>query len=133
MKHFTISIALASLTIVSIATPSGKAAVFTPFWCKTNVIATPDSTGNPNLLNDPTRDILLKSVTSNGRTYSNLKAVNDAKLLKNDIYTTTNGEVFGIMNSGREPNTPSGPWQPRERLNLLKMLPILLAALAIST
>jgi hypothetical protein len=109
MKHFTISIALASLTTVSIATPSAKAAVFTPFWYKTNVIATPDSTGNPNLLNDPTRDILLNSVTYNGRTYSNFEVVNDAKLLKNDTYTTTNGEVFGIMNSGRGPNTPSDP------------------------
>jgi hypothetical protein len=109
MKPLTIPAALAGLALTSITVASAQAATFVPFSYKTNVIATPDGTGNPNLLNDPTRDILLDSVTYNGQNYSNFEVVSGANLLQNDTYTTATGEIFGILNSGRGPNTPIDP------------------------
>ncbi len=109
MKPFKITAALAGLALIAITIPSAQAATFVPFWFKTNVTASPDTTGNPNLLNDPTRDIRLDSVTYNGQNYNNFEVVNSAKLLQNDTYTTAGGETFGILNSGRGPNTVIDP------------------------
>ena len=109
MKPFKFPAALAGLALSAISIPSAQAAAsFVPFWFKTNVTATPDTTGNPNLLNDPTRDIRLDSVTYNGTTYSNFEVVNGANLLQNDTYTT-GAETYGILNSGRGPNTIIDP------------------------
>jgi hypothetical protein len=109
MKPFKFPVVLAGLVLSAISIPSAKAAAsFVPFWFQTNVTASPDTTNNPNLLNDPTRDIRLDSVTYNGVTYSNFEVVNGANLLQNDTYTT-GAETFGILNSGRGPNTVLDP------------------------
>ena len=109
MKPFKFPAVLAGLVLIAISIPSAQAAAsFVPFWFKTNVTASPDTTGNPNLHNDPTRDIRLDSVTYNGRTYNNFEVVNGANLLQIDTYTT-GAETFGILNSGRGPNTVIDP------------------------
>lgn len=110
MKPFKFPAVIAGLVLSTISIPSAQAAAsFVPFWFQTNVTASPDTTGNPNLLNDPTRDIRLDSVTYNGKNYNNFEVVNGANLLQNDTYTTAGGETFGILNSGRGPNTLIDP------------------------
>jgi hypothetical protein len=110
MKPFKFPAVIAGLVLSAISIPSAQAAAsFVPFWFQTNVTASPDTTGSPNLLNDPTRDIRLDSVTYNGKTYNNFEVVNGAKLLQNDTYTTAGGETFGILNSGRGSNTLIDP------------------------
>jgi hypothetical protein len=62
-----------ALAIASVATTlPAQAASFTPFSFKTNVTASPNLTGNANLLNDPTRDIRLDSVQYGGQTVNQL-------------------------------------------------------------
>jgi hypothetical protein len=109
MKPFKIPAAFVGLALIAITIPSAQSATFVPFWFKTNVTASPETTGNPNLLNDPTRDIRLDSVTYNSQNYNSFEVVNSAKLLQNDTYTTAGGETFGILNSGRGPNTVIDP------------------------
>ncbi|WP_257209992.1 exosortase-dependent surface protein XDP2 [Nostoc linckia] len=100
-----------------VAVPA-QAASFTAFSFKTNVTATPINDPTSNLLNDPTRDIRLDSVEFNNTTINNFEVVNQAKILQNDTYTLPDTSVFGVLNSGRGPNTaddnlvPEGPSKP---------------------
>jgi len=106
-----------SITSLMVAVPA-QAASFTAFSFKTNVTATPIHDPTSNLLNDPTRDIRLDSVEFNNTTINNFEVVNQAKILQNDTYTLPDTSVFGVLNSGRGPNTaddnlvPEGPSKP---------------------
>lgn len=106
-----------SVTSLMVAVPA-QAASFTAFSFKTNVTATPINDPTSNLLNDPTRDIRLDSVEFNNTTINNFEVVNQAKILQNDTYTLPDTSVFGVLNSGRGPNTaddnlvPEGPSKP---------------------
>ncbi|MBC1236278.1 exosortase-dependent surface protein XDP2 [Nostoc sp. 2RC] len=106
-----------SITSLMVAVPA-QAASFTAFSFKTNVTATPINDPTSNLLNDPTRDIRLDSVEFNNTTINNFEVVNQAKILQNDTYTLPDTSVFGVLNSGRGPNTaddnlvPEGPSKP---------------------
>jgi hypothetical protein len=84
-----------------------QAATFIPLTFKTNVTATPST--DPTLFNDPTRDILLNSVEFGGNTVSQFEVVTGAKIFQNDTYTAADGNVYGILNSGRGPNTAIDP------------------------
>jgi hypothetical protein len=77
-----------------------QAASFTPFSFQTNVTASPNLSGNPNLLNDPTKDIRLDSVQYSGQTVNQFQVVSSGKVIQNDSYTLSSGETFGILNSG---------------------------------
>lgn len=99
----TIAIATGAASLMMIL--PAQASSFISFSFQTNVTATPDPAGN--LLNDPTRDVRLDSVVFNGQTISNFEVVNQAKILQNDTYTLSNGSVFGVLHSGRGPNTPN--------------------------
>ncbi|AUT02445.1 PEP-CTERM sorting domain-containing protein [Nostoc sp. CENA543] len=100
---FVKTIAIATGAVSLMMTLPAQAASFTAFSFKTNVTATPDPAGN--LLNDPTRDVRLDSVEFNGRTINSFAVVNQAKILQNDTYTLADGSVFGVLHSGRGPNT----------------------------
>lgn len=101
-----IAIAGALLTVGS--AHQASAASFSSFSFSTNSTASPP--GGPNVLNDPTRDIRLDSVTTaNGITYSLFEVVTGAKILQNDTYIAANGQTYGILNSGRGGNTSSDP------------------------
>lgn len=105
MKNiFVQTIAIATSAASLMMSLPAQAASFTAFSFKTNVTATPDPTGN--LLNDPTRDIRLDSVEFNQQTINSFEVVNQAKILRNDTYTLADGSVFGVLHSGRGPNTP---------------------------
>jgi len=101
------AIALAMAAVVT--TLPAQAASFTPFSFKTNVTASPNLSGNPNLLNDPTKDIRLDSVQYSGQTVNQFQVVSSGKVIQNDSYTLSSGETFGILNSGRGPNTDTDP------------------------
>ncbi|WP_445626876.1 exosortase-dependent surface protein XDP2 [Nostoc sp. DSM 114167] len=109
-----ISVASLILTVPAHA----QTAPFTQFSFKTNVTATPTNDPTSSLLNDPTRDIRLDSVEFSGRTISSFEVVTKAKILRNDTYILPDGNVFGVLNSGRGPNTPDdtllfeGPSKP---------------------
>jgi hypothetical protein len=57
-------------------------------------------------------------VEFNNTTINNFEVVNQAKILQNDTYTLPDTSVFGVLNSGRGPNTaddnlvPEGPSKP---------------------
>lgn len=110
------AIALAIATVAS--TFPAQAASFTPFSFKTNVTASPNLGPNPNLLNDPTKDIRLDSVTIGSKTINQFQVVSGAKVIQNDTSTLPSGETYGIANSGRGPNTDTdsligeGPSKP---------------------
>lgn len=101
--------AVVSVSAVALAaSPPVNAASFNSFSFTTNRTASPPT--GPNLLNDPSRDIRLDSVTtSNGQVYSVFELVSGAKILQNDTYNAANGQVYGILNSGRGGNTHSDP------------------------
>lgn len=61
------------------------------------------------LFNDPTKDIRLDSVDFDGKTISQFEVVKGAKILQNDTYKAADGNTYGILNSGRGPNTASDP------------------------
>ena len=76
----------ATTTGVALALTTGtpaRAVGFLPFSFQTNVTASPDLTGNPNLLNDPTRDVRLDSVVFNGLTVSQFDLVNAGRVIRN--------------------------------------------------
>lgn len=98
--------ASASITILTANLPT-QAATFTSFSFKTNVTASPTSA--PNLLNDPTKDIRLDSVVFGANTISQFELVKEAKILQNDTYTAPDGSIYGVLHSGRGPNTSSDP------------------------
>lgn len=100
---------LVSSTLSLAITLPAQAASFTPFPFTTNVTASPSPDPTSVLLNDPTKDIRLDSVVFGGNTISQFELVNEATILQNDTYTATNGNVYGILNSGRGPNTASDP------------------------
>jgi hypothetical protein len=109
IKHLASAAGFAGIIIASLPASSANAASFTPFSFTNDVSTTPNTSANPNLLNDPTRDILLKSVTFGGNTYSTFNVVTGAQILQNDTYTLPSGETYGILNSGRGPNTSIDP------------------------
>lgn len=109
IKHLASVAGIAGITIASLPASSANAAVFSPFSFTTSVLASPNTSTNSLLLNDPTRDILLDAVTFDGNTYTNFIVVNGAKILQNDTYTLPSGETYGILNSGRGPNTDTDP------------------------
>ncbi len=117
MRAIATSTTSISITSLMVAVPA-QAASFTAFSFKTNVTATPINDPTSNLLNDPTRDIRLDSVEFNNTTINNFEVVNQAKILQNDTYTLPDTSVFGVLNSGRGPNTaddnlvPEGPSKP---------------------
>lgn len=97
------------------------AASFSSFSFVTNRTATPAPPSSPTLLNDPTRDIRLDSIlAANGTLYQHFELVSAARILQNDTYTATNGNTYGILNSGRGSNTQAdslideGPSKPIE-------------------
>ncbi|MEG3437488.1 exosortase-dependent surface protein XDP2 [Pannus brasiliensis CCIBt3594] len=97
-----------ALALVTGATAS--AANFLPFSFQTNVTASPNTTGNPNLLNDPTRDVRLDSVVFNGLTVGQFDLVNSATVIRNDTYfNAADGEAYGILHAGQGPNTAIDP------------------------
>lgn len=104
---------IATITCATIATLAtnlpAQAISLVPFSFTTNVTASPDLSGNLNLLNDPTRDILLNSVNYGGTTVNLFEVVTGAKILQNDTYSLPDGTTYGILNSGRGPNTVSDP------------------------
>jgi hypothetical protein len=111
------SLPLAGALLCILFPIQASAASFSSFPFTTNRTASP-ATG-PNVVNDPTRDIRLDSVTAaDGTTYSVFEVVSGAKILQNDTYTLSNGQTYGILNSGRGGNTPSdllvgeGPSKP---------------------
>lgn len=111
MGSYTRTIPLTVGAFLAIVTSqSAQAASFNPFAFVTNVLASP-STG-PNVNNDPTRDILLQSILIDGKPFNNFAVVSGAVLLQNDTYITAGGEVFGILNSGRGPNTTADSLAP---------------------
>lgn len=103
--------AIAGIACAAVAMEAlpAQAASFVPFSFTTNVIASPNLSSNSNLLNDPTRDILLKSVEFGGETVNLFEVVTGAKILQNNTYTLADGTTYGILNSGRGPNTASDP------------------------
>ncbi|MBN3943564.1 MAG: exosortase-dependent surface protein XDP2 [Nostoc sp.] len=118
-KTIAITTSAASISVASlILTVPAQAASFTSFSFKTNVTATPINDPTSSLLNDPTRDIRLDSVEFNGKTISSFEVVTGGEILRNDTYTLPDGNVFGVLNSGRGPNTPDddllleGPSKP---------------------
>ncbi len=109
----------ASVSIASlVAAVPAVAASFTPFSFKTNVTASPINDPTGNLLNDPSRDVRLDSVVFNGNTINQFELVKQAKILQNDTYTLDDGSIYGVLHSGRGPNTPDdnlvgeGPSKP---------------------
>jgi hypothetical protein len=107
-RHFLSLLALAGVSVSLLPSTGARAASFSSFSFTTNRTASP-STG-PNVVNDPTRDIRLDSVTtSSGNTYSIFELVSGAKILQNDTYTAANGQTYGILNSGRGGNTTNDP------------------------
>jgi hypothetical protein len=116
-KTISIATTAASVSIASLIATPAQAASFTSFSFKANVTASPSN--NPTLLNDPTKDIRLNSVQFQGKTISEFELVNQAKILQNDTYINSgDGSVFGVLHSGRGPNTPNdnlvgeGPSKP---------------------
>jgi len=102
-------VAVAGAFLSVLSATQASAASFSSFSFTTNRTASPPPAGS-SLLNDPTRDIRLDSVTAaNGTTYSVFEVVNGAKILQNDTYTAANGQTYGLLNSGRGGNTPSDP------------------------
>lgn len=117
MRHLASSAAvLLSVALCGATSPSAHAASFSPFSFVTNVLASPPT--GPTVNNDPTKDIKLDSVQIGTKVYKQFEVVSGATLLQNDTYTTSLGEVFGILNSGRGPSTvadllaPEGPSKP---------------------
>ncbi|MEH2085251.1 exosortase-dependent surface protein XDP2 [Nostoc sp.] len=103
----------ASISVASlILTLPAQAASFTQFSFQTNVTATPTNDPTSSLLNDPTRDIRLDSVEFSGRTINSFEVVTAAEILRNDTYTLPDGNVYGVLNSGRGPNTPDDALLP---------------------
>ncbi|QMS91495.1 PEP-CTERM sorting domain-containing protein [Nostoc edaphicum CCNP1411] len=112
-KTIAIATSAASISVASlIITVPAQAASFTSFSFKTNVTATPINDPTSSLLNDPTRDIRLDSVEFGGKTISSFEVVTGAEILQNDTYTLPDGNVFGVLNSGRGPNTPDDALLP---------------------
>ncbi len=104
----TMAISL-SLTAASLNL-SAQASTFSPFSFKTNVTASPNLSSNPNLLNDPRRDIRLDSVEVGGQTITNFELVSTGKVLQNDTYVSTvDGNTYGILHSGHGPDTENDP------------------------
>jgi len=89
---------------------SAQAANFNPFSFKTNVTASPNLSGNANLLNDPTRDIRLDSVEISGVTVNQFTLVSQGTVVRNDTYfNAADGNTYGILHAGRGPNTSIDP------------------------
>lgn len=108
-RHFLPLIAFAGVVLSVLPSPEAGAASFSSFSFTTNRTASPPPSGS-TLLNDPSRDIRLDSVTtSTGTTYSIFEVVTGAKILQNDTYTAANGQTYGILNSGRGGNTVGDP------------------------
>ncbi|ABA19740.1 hypothetical protein Ava_0114 [Trichormus variabilis ATCC 29413] len=111
------SVASISMGCFLVTLPA-QAATFSAFSFKTNVTATAINDPTGQLLNDPTRDIRLDSVEFNSRKISNFEVVTEATILQNDTYTLPDGDIFGVLHSGRGPNTandnlvPEGPSKP---------------------
>lgn len=109
-KATVIAASLVSATAIAIAeTIPSQAATFTPFSFQTNVTASPPTDPTSNLLNDPTKDIRLDSIVFGGGTINQFEVVSEAKVLRNDTYTLPDGSVYGVLHSGRGPNTASDP------------------------
>lgn len=107
-RHSFSLLAFAGLVLSLVPSSEARAASFSSFSFTTNRTASP-STG-PNVVNDPTRDIRLDSVTtSSGNTYSIFELVSGAKILQNDSYTAANGQTYGLLNSGSGGNTAIDP------------------------
>jgi hypothetical protein len=108
-RHSLPLIAFAGVVLSALPSPEASAASFSSFSFTTNRTASPPPSGSA-LLNDPTRDIRLDSVTtSTGTTYSIFEVVSGAKILQNDTYPPVNGTTYGILNSGRGGNTVVDP------------------------
>ena len=105
-KQFTVT--SAALAVLAASLPA-QAVTFVPFSFKTNVTASPPTDPASGLLNDPTKDILLDSVVSGGKTTNLFEVVTGARILQNDTYNLPDGTTYGILNSGRGPNTVSDP------------------------
>ncbi|WP_298917125.1 exosortase-dependent surface protein XDP2 [uncultured Nostoc sp.] len=101
---FSTSAACISMVSLTVAVPV-QAASFSTFSFQTNVTATPINDPTGRLLNDSTRDVRLDSLEFHGKTISNFEVVKQGNILQNDTYTLADGGVFGILNSGRGPNT----------------------------
>jgi len=98
-----------SATAIVFSESAVQAASFVPFSFQTNVTATPSSDPNGVLLNDPTRDVRLDSVVFGGTTINQFEVVTGARILRNDTYTLPDGSVYGVLHSGRGPNTSIDP------------------------
>ncbi len=98
----------AALAVLAASLPA-RAVTFVPFSFTTNVTASPPTDPASGLLNDPTKDILLDSVVSSGNTTNLFEVVTRARILQNDTYNLPDGTTYGILNSGRGPNTVSDP------------------------
>lgn len=86
-----------------------QAATFAPFSFNTNVTASPSSEPSNGLLNDPTKDIRLDSVTAGNNTINRFELVQAANILQNDTYTAPDGSLYGVLHSGQGPNTATDP------------------------
>ncbi len=105
-EQFTIT--SAALAVLAASLPA-QAVTFVPFSFTTLVTASPSTDPASGLLNDPTKDILLDSVVSGGNTTNLFEVVTGARILQNDTYNLPDGTTYGILNSGRGPNTVSDP------------------------
>jgi hypothetical protein len=105
-EQFTIT--SAALAVFAASLPA-QAVTFVPFSFTTNVTASPPTDPASGLLNDPTKDILLDSVVFGGNTTNVFEVVTGARILQNDTYNLPDGTTYGILNSGRGPNTVSDP------------------------
>ena len=103
-----LTVTSAALAVLAASLPA-QAVTFVPFSFKTNVTASPETDPASGLLNDPTKDILLDSVVSGGKTTNLFEVVTGARILQNDTYNLPDGTTYGILNSGRGPNTVSDP------------------------
>ncbi|MBF2028523.1 MAG: PEP-CTERM sorting domain-containing protein [Oscillatoriales cyanobacterium C42_A2020_001] len=109
-RAVVIAASLVSTTAIAMTNAvSSQAATFTPFSFQTNVTASPPIEPASGLLNDPTKDIRLDSIVFGGGTINQFEVVSDAKVLRNDTYTLPDGSVYGVLHSGRGPNTASDP------------------------
>lgn len=88
-----------------LAAAPASAASFLPFSFVSNT-----STSGPY---DPTRDVLLDSVTIGGVVHGSLQFVSDATIVLDDGVDVTRGG--GNFAAGRAPSSPADPWVARVR------------------
>lgn len=111
VRTLTLTTTAISLSIAAVSLSlSAQAATFTPFSFLTNVTASPNLSSNPNLLNDPTRDVRLDSVDVGGLSVTDFELVSSGRVLQNDTYVSrVDGNTYGILHSGHGPDTVSDP------------------------